>query len=87
MEKNEWILADRDLPVKNEYVRVTVDTGEEWTGFYRCGKWYVLGVDGQTEADVTAWQKRQPYRAVSGDVCDGRKIMEQVQRYLAAISS
>lgn len=56
-----WILVEESLPKENEYVRVTIWCGHEWTGFYRDGKWFVYGSDGLAEATVLAWQPTNPY--------------------------
>ena len=63
--KNGWILCGEDnknFPADCERVRVTLWSGDEFTGYRKDGKWFIHGGNGIAEADVIAWQPMQPYR-------------------------
>lgn len=62
---NGWTLCSEDnknLPADCERVRVTLWSGDEFTGYRKDGKWFIHGGNGIAEADVIAWQPIQPYR-------------------------
>lgn len=66
---NGWIPCSEDnknFPADCEMVRVTLWSGDEFTGYRKDDKWFVYGGCGIAEADVIAWQQTQPYQS-SGD--------------------
>ena len=88
-DNNGWIPCSEDnknFPADCERVRVTLWSGDEFTGYRKDDKWFVYGGCGLAEADVIAWQPTQPYRP-SGDhkkktnfdmCCESMEAMAQI---------